>query len=365
MATGRGVRSAAAAVLEARLEEVLTAYEASLYSTDSALVREERNAARYLTEARRILAHVIAELHRGTYLRQTTETPDPSGRLVGRTHPVDSGRVATALFDAVVVVLLGTPEEERPSGTETAVLFSLLHRQIVGRHTARSTAHIGHLLERVRSAHDDERRRIARELHDEVAGQLGSALNWLELYDVYRESGRHALADERLDAARDTVRDSLACLRDVMTGLRHRVDTEPLRAALARDLADLGDGGAEVRFCLSGDESALQPEVAEELFLILREAQRNAVRHARATLATVNVWVTEGQVRGMVEDDGVGFDPRTMAPRGHSGMLSMRERAELLGGGVTVESQPGRGTRIVVFVPLRGAPGGDDTDIGG
>ncbi|MFE0105856.1 sensor histidine kinase [Streptomyces sp. NPDC059009] len=360
MATGRGTRSTAAALLERRTQEVLSAYEASLHSTDSSLLREEPNATRYVAEARQILAHVIAELRRGTYLPNGTE-PAPEVPPGGpRTHPVESGRAAAALFDAVTVVLLGVPEDDRPSSAETAVLFSLLHRQIVARHTARSVAHIGYLLERLRSAHDDERRRIARELHDEVAGQLGSVLNSFELHDLYEESGRDELAREKVGSARDIVRTSLDSLRDVMTGLRHRVDTEPLRTGLARDLEELG-GGGEVRISVTGDEARLQPGVAEELFLIIREAQRNAHRHARAKLITVTVHVAPGEVRGVVEDDGVGFDPRTTAPRGHSGMLSMRERAELLGGSVAVESKAGRGTRILVFVPLRGTTGGDGT----
>ena len=360
-----GARSAAAVLLADRTDEILAAFEASLHSTGNALLREEPDAHRYVAEARQILAHVGAELHRGTYLPHGTEGPAPEVPPGGpRTHPVESGRAAAALFDAVTVVLLGVPEADRPSGAETAVLFSLLHRQIVARHTARSVAHIGYLLERLRSAHDDERRRVARELHDEVAGQLGSALNGFELHDLYRESGREGLAGAKLAAARDTVRESLGSLREVMTGLRHRND-EPLRTGLARDLQDAGaapgTGEGRVHITVTGDESRLRPGIAEELFLIVREAQRNALRHARARHITVTVHVAPGEVRGAVEDDGVGFDPRITAPRGHSGLLSMRERAELLGGSVAVESQPGRGTRILVFVPLRGTTGGDDT----
>ncbi|MEE1940375.1 sensor histidine kinase [Streptomyces sp. TRM 70361] len=354
--------STAAAVLERRTDEILTAYRATLHSTDSALLREEGSVDHYLTEARRVLAHVIAELHRGTYIPHGTDhlgtdSPDPGGP---RTHPVESGRAATALFDAVLVVLMDEPESIRPRGAEAAVLFSLLHRQIVARHTARSVTHIGYLLERIRNAHNDERQRVARELHDEVAGHLGSALNWFELHEVY-EQDCPELAREKLQAARTTVRESLSSLRDVMAGLRHRIDTASLRTALTQDLEGMGERAAEVRVTVTGDEAWLPPGAAEELFLIIREAQRNAVRHARAALVTVEVHVAPGEVRAAVEDDGVGFDLVATAPRGHGGMLSMRERAELLGGSVTVESQPGCGTRILVFVPLKGDASGDCT----
>ncbi|MFC8246908.1 sensor histidine kinase [Streptomyces chartreusis] len=360
METKQGMRSSAAAVLERRMDEILAAYEAALHSTDSSLLREEGNAERYLAEARRIIAHVISELHRGTYLPHGTDYLGADALQPGgpRTHPVESGRAAAALFDAVVVVLMDEPEAGRPGAAETAVLFSLLHRQIVARHTARSVAHIGYLLEHIGSAHNDERRRIARELHDEVAGHLGTALNWFELHELYQQE-QPELAQQKLDAARATVRESLSSLRDVMTGLRHRIDTASLRTALDRDLEGMGEHGAEVRVSVTGDESWLPPGAAEELFLIVREAQRNAVRHARATLITVEVHVAPGEVRAAVEDDGVGFDPVTTAPRGHSGVLSMRERAELLGGSVAVESQPGCGARVLVFLPLKGDTGGD------
>ncbi|MER5218570.1 sensor histidine kinase [Streptomyces sp. NPDC002838] len=353
------MRSTAAAVLERRMDEVLAAYEAVLHSTDSSLLREEHNTERYLAEARRILAHIISELHRGTYLPHGTDYLGADGALPGgpRAHPVESERAATALFDAVVVVLMDEPEDVRPAGAEAAVLFSLLHRQIVARHTARSVAHIGYLLERIRSAHNDERRRIARELHDEVAGHLGTALNSFELHEIYAQD-RPDLARRKLEAARHTVRESLDSLREVMTGLRHRIDTASLHSALTHDLEGLGEHGAEVRVSVTGDESWLPAGAAEELLLIVREAQRNAVRHARAKLITVEVHVAPGEVRAAIEDDGIGFDPVVTAPRGHSGMLSMRERAELLGGSVTVESQPGCGTRILVFVPLKGDTSG-------
>ncbi|EST38582.1 hypothetical protein N566_06575 [Streptomycetaceae bacterium MP113-05] len=360
MVTMRDARSTASAVLERRMPEILTAYEAALHSADSSLLREKHNSRGYLTEARQILAHTIAELRRGTYLPHGTEDLSGDGPAPGlpRTHPVESGRAAAALFDAVVVVLLDEPAQVRPTAAESAVLFSLLHRQIVARHTARSVTHIGYLLERIRNAHNDERLRIARELHDEVAGHLGSALNGFELYDVYHQD-KPKLAGRKLRAARETVRDSLSSLREVMTGLRRRVDNGPLRAALLRDLTDTGSQGAEVRVLVTGDESWLPHGAAEELFLIIREAQRNAVRHARARQITVEVHIAPGEVRAAIEDDGVGFAQHRTARRGHSGMLSMRERAELLGGSVTVETEQGCGARILVFVPLKGESHGE------
>lgn len=363
MVTVQGeVRVAPASVLERRLDEVLAVYEESLLASGSSHLGDTRRAALRVTEARRLLVHVIAELRCGTCLPHGTdslkgEALDPDGRV---THPVESGRASAALFDAVTVVLLDEPEQTRPSPAAFSVLLSLLHHQIVARHSALSVAHSGYLLERVHSARDDERRCVARELHDEVAGHLGSALNWLELYDFYRDT-QPELAREKAAAARDIVRASLARLREVMSGLRQHADTGSLRAALAADLDATGDEqSADVRISVTGDEAWLPPLVAEELLLIAREAQRNALRHAKATVINVAVHLEPGEARAVVEDDGVGFDAKAPVPCGHGGMLSMRERAELLGGDVLVESQPGCGTRVLVFVPFKGEKGGSE-----
>ncbi|UBI40985.1 ATP-binding protein [Streptomyces mobaraensis] len=92
---------------------------------------------------------------------------------------------------------------------------------------------------------------------------------------------------------------------------------------------------------------------AREVRLVLREAQRNALRHAHAGRITVTVEVTQAEVRAGVEDDGRGFqDPDPAASGRHGGLLGMRERAALLGGSLTVDSRPGHGTRVRLRVPL-------------
>lgn len=360
MVLARDQSDTAASVLERCTEEILAAYEASLHSTHSFLLREESDIARYLSEARQVLVHVTAELRHGTYLPHGAQSPATPGTAPGgpRTHPVDSGRAAAVLFDAVVAVLLDEFGRRGAPATGAAVLFSLLHRKIVARHTSRAVAHIGSLIGHIHRAHNKERRRISRELHDEVAGYLGSALSSLEVYDLCRHD-RPVKARKSLESASDAIRESLASLRGVMSGLRRRIDVAPLRTALAGEVQDAGDHGAEVRVTVTGDESRIPAGVADELFLVLREAQRNAVRHARAGLITVTVHVAPGEVRATVEDDGIGFDPRSPVPRGHSGILSMRERAELLGGSVTVDSHPGCGTRILLLVPLAEEGDGD------
>jgi signal transduction histidine kinase len=102
---------------------------------------------------------------------------------------------------------------------------------------------------------------------------------------------------------------------------------------------------------ITGDAKGLPPHVGEELYLIMGEAVRNAVRHAGATELSLAVTVTETQVSAAVRDDGRGFDP-ARAPGG--GLLGMGERAQLLCGSLEVTGGPGRGTIVTVRVPLPG-----------
>ncbi|MEX0625899.1 MAG: ATP-binding protein, partial [Chloroflexota bacterium] len=88
------------------------------------------------------------------------------------------------------------------------------------------------------------------------------------------------------------------------------------------------------------------------LISIAREALSNVVRHADASRATMEVTAANGEVRLEIADDGKGFDARTPGRGGHHGLANMLRRAESLGGSLLVESGPGRGTRIIVVLPL-------------
>lgn len=312
---------------------------------------------RELDSARLLLQHVIGELRLcGNQLDgRKNDRGRPGGGAGTGPRPVAvTERTAAVLFEAVGRVLSAEPV----AAQDGVRLLTLLHR---------------HTVSAVSSA-------AARELHDEVAGRLTVALNCFELYDLHR-TARPGTALERLDGARESVRESLTALRAVMAQLRRTAETRetgmaatgmaaagaagavrPLRAALLRDLDRTGADptakeGPRVRIEVRGEESLSDP-AARELFMIVREAQRNAVRHAKASRVTVSVEVLAERIEARIEDDGHGFDPRAGLSYGGGGLVSMRERTELLGGSLTVESGPGTraGTRVLVRVPLRGGP---------
>ena len=117
--------------------------------------------------------------------------------------------------------------------------------------------------------------------------------------------------------------------------------------------------GVEVELSFSGDESAIPNPVGLQAYLAMREAVRNAVRHSGCSRIGVTLEVRDGQLCELVEDDGEGFDLEVVGkatPSWGLGLRSMRERAEMLGESLRVESTPGAGTRVEVRVPLDGRP---------
>lgn len=193
-----------------------------------------------------------------------------------------------------------------------------------------------------------ERRRVARELHDQVAHTLGVALNNLELHDRYLEDDPLRARQQLRHAAR-AVRVALERVRTLSSDLRTREVAGGLEDALIDYLHMMTPPTTAWAVRVSGDDAALAPDVRDELYLVLREAARNALLHSAARNLDIAVDIGAGAIRASVTDDGRGFDPRRRPAAG--GLASMHERAELLGGSVTVASRPGEGTVVRVHLP--------------
>ena len=207
------------------------------------------------------------------------------------------------------------------------------------------------------TAQEEERKRIARELHDSTSQSLTSLMLGLRALGgaANRQEVQH-----RSDELRDVAAQTLDEVRGLALQLRPSVlDDLGLQAAIERYVADCRNRYAlHIDLAMRGlDEERLPPEVETALYRITQEALTNVTRHARAQTASVLVERQNGAVRAVIEDDGRGFDPAALG-RGEGerearlGLYGMRERAELLGGKMTVESEPGRGTSLFVEIPL-------------
>lgn len=220
------------------------------------------------------------------------------------------------------------------------------------------TRQLSALLDQVIVAQEEERRRLARELHDDTCQSLAALAIRLEaLEETLPESAGEARG--KLAQLKAQVRATLGEVRALALNLRPSVlDDLGLMMAIdwyAKD--QLPKQGLEVRLELDAVNQKLPPSMETVLFRITQEALNNVVKHSGAASATVRLSLHDSAVVLEVEDDGVGFDvERVLGPEGprHSlGLHSMRERASLSGGFLTVLSSPGCGTRIRVELPLQ------------
>src|SRR5919112_2524871 len=206
------------------------------------------------------------------------------------------------------------------------------------------------------SAREDERRRLARELHDGPAQTLAAALFGVDLA-VSALDRAPATAREELLAARALVREALDDVRAQMAGLRPRLLEQRGVVVALNGLASMPPlWGTEVSVETQGigPGERLPADVELTLFRIAQEAVRNARRHGAASRARVSLAVRPGVAELLVVDDGRGFlrEPEFGWSSRGDGLPGMRERAELLGGTLRVESAPGAGTRIAVMLPI-------------
>ena len=208
------------------------------------------------------------------------------------------------------------------------------------------------IVNQLRKALTDERRRIARDLHDHVAHALSIALNNLELHQLYRHRDP-ARAQAHLRSAMRAVRRSQETVGALCSNLRRRQVVGGLEAALREYLDAVAPPEMAWTVAVTGDDSRLPAETRDELFLILREAVHNALIHSSASRVEVSVRIGPGAVRATVLDDGTGFVVSQQSQTG--GLASMRERAQLLGGSLGLSSVPGAGTALHVLIPLADA----------
>jgi signal transduction histidine kinase len=205
-------------------------------------------------------------------------------------------------------------------------------------------------LQRVVSAQEQERRRLARELHDETGQALTSILLGLRAVDEARGEEQQRAA---VEGVRELVRATLQDVRRLAVELRPKaLDDFGLVAALER-LADNFTEQTGIAVALESMLPAgrLPPEIETALYRIVQESLTNIVKHARAGTVSIVLGRKRDAVTVVVEDDGIGFEPGNVRADG-LGLIGMRERVALLGGRLTIESRPGAGTTFVAEVPV-------------
>ncbi|HEX6640889.1 MAG TPA: ATP-binding protein, partial [Thermoanaerobaculia bacterium] len=198
-----------------------------------------------------------------------------------------------------------------------------------------------------------ERRRIAREVHDELGQRLTSLRLDLDLLRNEWRGGALEEANARIATMFDLIDETLGTVRRVATALRPAVlDDFGFRAALEQELASLRKRtGITTTWSFHPDDLAVDADRATALYRIVQEALTNIARHAGATSVEVHIEATTDDLCAEIVDDGRGITAEEIDSETTLGLLGMRERANALGGSAIIEGTPGRGTRVFVKIP--------------
>lgn len=215
----------------------------------------------------------------------------------------------------------------------------------------------GHILRRLISAQEEERKRVARELHDDLGQSIGTTALTIELArrNIDRDPQK---AMTHLNDAHDLLSDASDRMYDLILGLRPSVlDDLGLLAALEMQAGRcLDPAGISYQIESEGLEERLPTEIEVVLFRVFQEAITNAARHSDASLVSIRVIRKYGFVLGEIQDNGIGFDsqklPRTGNGTSGFGLLGMQERAAQCDGLIEIESKPGIGTSVHVRIPI-------------
>ena len=228
-----------------------------------------------------------------------------------------------------------------------------LHRQLVARERAHEN-----FVEQVIEAQELERRRLAGDIHDGISQRLVTLSYWLDAAaQAAKSPDNHGTVNEQLDRARELAQLTLQEARAAISGLRPPVLDD---LGLSGGLASLARSIPQVEILVDLAERRLPDHIELALYRIAQECLQNVVKHAKATDAKLTFAVDQGDqgtiARLEIVDNGIGFDtlehPLGSDEMGGYGLLSMAERAEIVGGRLNIRSRPGAGTTVTATIPL-------------
>ncbi len=206
-------------------------------------------------------------------------------------------------------------------------------------------------------AQEEERKSIARSLHDDTGQALTMLIISLDQLETHLPA-QHADLIKEIQASRQLASNTLSELRRIVFGLRPAILDDLGLVSAIRWYARSNLAAAGVHFEVEAPDSLpeLPPQVSITLFRIAQEAVNNILRHAAANSVTIRIFTQARFICLEIKDDGRGFDLQFASDDAlqshHLGLLGLRERAELLGGEISMESSPGHGTCLEVRLPL-------------
>ena len=229
--------------------------------------------------------------------------------------------------------------------------------RLAQRELERSREDLRSLSRHLQSVREEEKARIAREVHDELGSTLTALRMDLDWMAERLPPDMEPLREKRAAMVR-LVESAVAATRKIVTDLRPSIlDDLGLAAAVRWEAAEFKKHtGVPIEVEAPDMDGAVQREAALALFRIFQETLTNVARHAKASRVWVHLAVNEKGYVLQVRDDGAGMDEKDLVKTNSHGLRGMRERAQQFGGDVSVSSQPGRGTTLVASVPTPPPP---------
>lgn len=227
----------------------------------------------------------------------------------------------------------------------TTLLESVKNRQLLGM--------------KILVAQEEERKRLARELHDGIAQTVANVVLRAEIAERLMEKGQTDGLEDELASLKKQARASMEEIRKMIFNLRPMALDDlglvPLLRKFTQDFEEKEKIHAS--FNLVGTESRLPSTMEAAIFRLVQEAFSNVVKHAEATRVNLELTFQKQMLKLVVEDNGKGFHPEAlqakMSEGSHFGLIGMRERVELLDGRFNIESAPNEGTKVTILIPIR------------
>ncbi|WP_280444881.1 sensor histidine kinase [Nocardia brasiliensis] len=344
-----------AALFTARIPSLIAQYRARLEEIGSPLVSNSAAWEQCELQATRIFEDCARSLASGSpMVSHVTDVFDLGTERVRQgAHITHSVRAGGIIADLAMTVLAECAAQLGAPQTDLVAAVRALQQGIGLRLESGSIGYDAFLLQRVREAHEQGQRRLAREIHDHIGNSVSLALRQIELYELECERAGDDSGSRHVQLAKDAILETITRSRELVSELRQPGVNGSLETALRGFAGSLGQSGAPLQMWVRGSDKWIPGAVTEELFIMVRECLRNAYTHAGAANVVVHIDIAPHEVHAEIIDNGKGFDVQALRATGRgNGLLILQERSDLVGGTVHIDSAPGRGTRVTLWIPI-------------
>lgn len=251
--------------------------------------------------------------------------------------------------------ILDTIEKAETIMTQMGIVLDFLTGEVAQMEEAMETAQNRQLFGlKIIQAQEEERKRVAREIHDGPAQSMANVVVRSEIVEKLMKQNHMQKAEQELAELKEIVRDCLADVRRIIFDLRPMaLDDLGLIPTLRKFIEDFQHRYyLNTGLVVNGKEEKLPSSMNVALFRLVQESLMNAAKHAKAKYVEVKIEFSSSSIKLHIKDDGIGYQPETNGNGLHYGIMGMRERTELLEGLMDIYSAPKKGTEVYFYIPF-------------